>query len=51
VNLYKAQIEDVSDAIRQDRQPLCAAEAGLWSQRVLAACYESSRLDRAVNVA
>ncbi len=51
VNLYKAQIEDVSAAIREDREPLCGAEAGLWSQKVLAACYESSRTRRALDVA
>ena len=51
VNLYKAQMEDVSAAIREDRPLLCDAEAGLWSQKVLAACYESSRTRRAVDVA
>jgi predicted dehydrogenase len=51
VNLYKAQIEDVNSAIREDRQPLCDGEAGLWSQKVLAACYESSRISRTVEVA
>jgi predicted dehydrogenase len=51
VNLYQAQIEDVSAAIREDREPLCGAEAGLWSQKVLAACYESSKTRRAVDVA
>ena len=43
VNLYKAQIEDVNEAISTGRQPLCDGAAGLWSQKVLAACYESAR--------
>jgi len=43
VNLYKAQIEDVNEAIATVRQPLCDGAAGLWSQKVLAACYESAR--------
>ena len=47
-NLYKSQIEDVSAAIAGGRQPLCDGAAGLWSQKVLAACYESARTGRAV---
>jgi predicted dehydrogenase len=47
-NLYKSQIEDVSAAIAGGRQPLCDGAAGLWSQKVLAACYESARTGRTV---
>jgi len=47
-NLYKSQIEDVSAAIAAGRQPLCDGAAGLWSQKVLAACYESARTGRTV---
>jgi len=50
VNVYQAQIEDFSAAVREDRQPLCSGEAGLWSQKVLAACYEASRTGSAVEV-
>jgi predicted dehydrogenase len=49
VNLYKAQIEDVNDAISTGRQPLCDGESGLWSQKVLAACYKSAETGETVN--
>jgi len=48
VNLFKAQVEDVNAAIAAGRPPLCDGQAGLWSQRVLAACYESARTGRTV---
>jgi predicted dehydrogenase len=47
-NLYRSQIEDVSAAIAGGRQPLCDGAAGLWSQKVLAACYESAKTGRTV---
>jgi predicted dehydrogenase len=50
VNLYKAQIEDVNAAIAAGRRPLCDGEAGLWSQKVLAACYESARTGRTIGL-
>lgn len=51
VNLYRAQIEDVNAAIREDREPACNGEAGLWSQKVLAACYAASKAGSAMPVA
>jgi predicted dehydrogenase len=50
VNLYKAQVEDVSAAIATGRPPLCDGQAGLWSQKVLAACYESARTGKAIGL-
>jgi predicted dehydrogenase len=48
VNPYLAEIEDFSAAILESRRPAVDAEAGLRNQRVLAACYESARLGRAI---
>lgn len=50
VNTYQAEIEEFSQAIIDDRQPTISGELGLRSQKVLAACYESARLGKAVRV-
>jgi len=51
VNTYRAEIEEFSQAIIEDRPPLIDGELGLRSQKVLAACYESARSGRTVEVA
>jgi predicted dehydrogenase len=43
VNTYQAEIEEFSQAIIDDREPLISGELGLRSQKVLTACYESAR--------
>jgi len=50
VNTYQAEIEEFSQAIIDDREPLISGELGLRSQKVLAACYESARLGKVVKV-
>ena len=50
VNPYRAEIEEFSQAILDNRSPAVDAAAGIRSQRVLAACYESARTGRAVSV-
>lgn len=50
VNPYLAEIEEFSQAIIDDREPLINAELGLRSQKVLAACYESAGLGKAISV-
>ena len=50
VNTYQAEIEEFSRAIIEDRQPLISSDLGLRSQKILAACYESARSGRAVEV-
>jgi predicted dehydrogenase len=50
VNTYKAEIEEFSRAIIDDRKPLIDSGLGLRSQKVLAACYESARSGKAVEV-
>ncbi len=50
VNMYRAEIEEFSQAIQDQREPSNDAAIGLRSQRVLAACYESSRTGRRVEL-
>jgi predicted dehydrogenase len=51
VNTYKAEIEEFARAVIENREPAISADLGLRSQKVLAACYESARSGRAVEVA
>jgi predicted dehydrogenase len=50
VNTYQAEIEEFGRAILEDREPLIGGELGLRSQKVLAACYESARSGKAIEV-
>ncbi len=50
VNTYRAEIEEFSQAVLDGRPPAIPAEAGVHSQKVLAACYESALTGRAVDV-
>ncbi len=50
VNTYQAEIEEFSQAIIDDREPLIGGELGLRNQKVLAACYESARSGKVIEV-
>ena len=50
INTYRAEIEEFSQAILENREPSNNARLGLQSQRVLAACYESARTAKTVDV-
>jgi predicted dehydrogenase len=50
VNTYCAEIEEFSRALVENREPAVPGEAGLHSQRVLAACYESARTGKPVTL-
>jgi len=50
VNTYQAEIEEFSQAVIDDRDPLIGGELGLRSQKILAACYESARLGKVIEV-
>ncbi|HTE19255.1 MAG TPA: Gfo/Idh/MocA family oxidoreductase [Armatimonadota bacterium] len=43
-----AMIEDFVTAVREEREPVCNAAAGLHTQEVITAAYESARIRRAV---
>ncbi len=50
VNIYQAHIQAFCDAIAQDTPPPIPGEEGLWSHKVIEACYESARTGHAVKV-
>lgn len=43
VNTYRAEIEAMSKAVADDTRPEVSGEDGLWSQRIMEACYRSAR--------
>ncbi len=45
-NMYEAEITEFSAALIEKRAPLNSAEAGMHSQKVLAACYRSAQTGR-----
>jgi predicted dehydrogenase len=51
INTYRAEIEAFSSAVLEGRSDSDSAERGLRSQRILAACYESAKTGRAMDVA
>lgn len=51
INMYRAEIEEFGAAILEGRQPSNGVEPGLRSQKILAACYESARSCRIIDLA
>ncbi len=51
VNMYRAEIEAMSKSILEGGACPIDAEAGLRSQLILTACYESARTGQAVTIA
>jgi len=50
VNTYKAEIEEFSQAVLEGRESSLGCGAGLRSQVILEACYESARSSKTVRV-
>jgi predicted dehydrogenase len=50
VNMYKAEIEEFSQAIIENRLPANSAQIGIQSQKVLAACYESAKKGKCIKI-
>lgn len=50
VNTYRAEIEEFSRAILENREPLNNAEPGLRSQKIIAACYESAQKGKVIEI-
>lgn len=49
-NNYRAEIEEFSQAIIEQRAPYNSAELGLRSEKILSACYESARTGHAIEI-
>jgi predicted dehydrogenase len=50
VNMYRAEIEEFSQALLDGRPSTLTGEAGLRSQKILTACYESAKTGRTCSV-
>jgi predicted dehydrogenase len=50
VNTYRAEIEEFSSAILEKREPGNNVYLGLENQRILAACYESARTGKIIEI-
>jgi predicted dehydrogenase len=50
VNMYKAEIEEFGQAVIENRLPANNAEIGIQSQKVLAACYKSAAVGKAITI-
>jgi predicted dehydrogenase len=50
VSMYAAELDHMSECIAKGLAPTISGEEGLWSQKVMAACYESAKLRRTVEV-
>ena len=50
VNTYCAEIEEFSNAIFDNREPVNGALIGLRSQQLLTACYQSAKTRKVIDV-
>ncbi len=50
VSMYAAELDHMSECIAKGIAPMISGEEGLWSQKLMAACYESARTGRTVEV-
>ena len=49
-NTYLAEVEEINKSIIENRDPLNSAELGLQSQKILAACYESAKTGKTIEI-
>jgi predicted dehydrogenase len=50
VNTYQAEIDDFSKAILEGREPKNNGSVGLRNQKIIAACYESARTGKVIEI-
>jgi predicted dehydrogenase len=50
VNTYRAEIEDFSQAVLENREPLANAMLGLRSLKILSACYQSASSGKVIEI-
>jgi predicted dehydrogenase len=48
--MYRAEIENFSQALLAGRPSALTGEAGLRSQKILSACYESARTGKVCSI-
>ncbi len=50
VNMYQALVDGFSEAVVENGEPPVTDEDGLWSQRVLEACYRAASTGQTVEL-
>mgnify|MGYP003734516311 CR=1 FL=1 len=50
VNMYRAEIEDFTRAVRTGSAPAVPIEDGIWNMKLVEAAYRSARTGRVVKV-
>ncbi len=50
VNIYAAHIQSFCDAITNDTDPAITGEDGIWSHKVVEACYKSAQTGQVVEI-
>jgi len=50
VNMYRAEVEAFSKAVMEDKEAPVGGEAGLWSQKVIEACYKSAETGQVISL-
>ena len=48
--MYEGEIEEFSDCIEKDLEPTISGEDGLWSQKVVFACYKSASTGKIIRL-
>jgi predicted dehydrogenase len=50
INMYRGEIEEFSECIEKGLTPTISGEDGLWSQKVVLACYKSARTGKVIRI-
>lgn len=50
VNMYRGEVEAFAQAVIDGAEPPVSGEHGVWSQKVMAACYESARTGQVLSL-
>jgi len=50
INTYMTEIDEFSNALLDNRRPVCSADLGLRSQRILNACYQSAKYGKIISI-
>ncbi len=50
VNMYREEIEDISNAILEDQEPMNNADLAMHSQKIYEACYKSAKTGKVIDL-